>query len=442
MGNAEMLAEVYRDDARYNHRTGRWIVWDDDRWKADTNGHIIAMAKVIPRLRYKMAADIENPELRQKAIDYARSCEGLYRLKAMIELAETEDPLSDNGDEWDRDPYLLGVANGVLDLRTAELRQDRREDRITIHTEIPFSPDAECPRWEQFLREIFIDDEELIAYIQRAIGYTLTGHFNEQYFHILFGEGQNGKSVFMNVLTHILGPYAFTVPFSVFEKTSRSGIPTDLAATAGKRLTIAAEVDESVTLNEARLKAMTGGDTQAARFPYRDTFNFKPTAKVWLIVNRKPVVTDDSHSLWRRVRLVPFLRRFEKADKQLESKLQREASGILLWAAVGCLLWQSEGLDAVPKAIQDATRSYRNDSDVIGQFLAQRCSLEIRYRVSATLLWDVFNKWRQEQGYQETRQRQFNASLESRGLHKGMHGEKRTMVWFGLDLTGVRGREG
>jgi putative DNA primase/helicase len=154
---------------------------------------------------------------------------------------------------------------------------------------------------------VFEGDEELIAYIQRAVGYTLTGCVNEQHFHVLFGEGQNGKTVLLNVLTHILGPHAFALPFAAFEKTSRSAIPHDLAATAGKRLITAAEIDERVTLNEARLKAMTGGDTQAARFLYQNTFNFRPTAKVWLIVNRKPVVTDDSDALWRGVRLVPFL---------------------------------------------------------------------------------------------------------------------------------------
>jgi putative DNA primase/helicase len=395
----------------------------------------MTMAKKIPRLRYQMASEIEDDDQRKRASEFARSCESLTRLRNLIELAKTEDPLSDDGTGWDRDPYLLGVANGVLDLRTAELREDRREDKVTLHTGVTYIEGAECPRWEQFLREIFNDDQELIDYLQKAIGYTLTGNFNEQYFHVLFGEGQNGKSVLMNILNNMLGPYAFTVPFAVFEKTSRPGIPTDLAATAGKRLTIASEVDEQVTLNEARLKGMTGGDTQAARHLYKDTFNFKPTAKVWLIVNRKPVVVDDSHALWRRVRLIPFLRRFERGDKNLESKLLQEASGILCWAVIGCLLWQADSLEQIPRAILEATRSYRNESDVIGQFISQHCTLGPASRVPATAIWQSFNTWRDEQGYQEMTQRQFNSSLESRGLRRGRHGEARTLGWTGIGLA-------
>jgi putative DNA primase/helicase len=438
MGNAEMFAEVYQNDARYNHKIGKWIVWENGRWKVDTNSRIIAMAKKIPRLRYLKASENESDEERSKAAKFARISESAHRLKSLVDLAKTEDSLSDDGSGWDADPMLLGVKNGVLDLRTGELREARREDRITLYTEIPFSEDAECPRWEQFLVEVFGGDSDLISYVQLAVGYAITGCTNEQLIHILFGEGQNGKSVFLNTIAYILGPYAFSLPFSSFEKSSRGGIPNDIAATVDKRLITASEVDEEMILNEARIKAMTGGDAQSARRLYAEFFNFNPTAKVCLIVNRKPRIEDDSYAIWRRIRLVPFPHKFEKADKLLQEKLKQEAPGILLWAVRGCLLWQNEGLDNIPKAILEATHSYRAESDVVGQFLSSACILGSEKQIESVTLWNSFEAWREAQGYPKVSRRQFSASLEGRGLCRTLSGERRLMTWCGISVASLR----
>lgn len=429
-----MFADLFKRDARFNHKTGRWIVWHDNRWIADNNGYIMGMAKYIPRLRYRQTSEIVDEAQRSKAAQYARSCESLGSIRALIEFAKTEKPLSDNGTKWDCDPYLLGVANGVIDLTTADLRPDQRQDRITIHSPIPFDDSAQCPRWERFLQEIFNGDEELITYIHKAVGYSMTGCVDEQIFHILFGEGQNGKSVFLNVLAHVLGPHAYTLPFSAFEKSNRSTISNELAESAGKRLITVSEVEESKVLNEARLKSMTGGDKQSARLLYGNQFNFKPTAKLWFSVNRKPIVSDDSHALWRRLRLVPFLNKFEQADHHLEEKLRIEAPGILLWAVTGCLIWQAESLRDIPKAILQTVSSYRADSDIIGQFLSQQCSLGRERTVPASELYEKFDEWRGKEGHRLTTRQQFNASLENRGLSRKLHGDNRITTWFGVSL--------
>ena len=432
LGNAEMFAELFQDDARFNHKTGRWIVWQDRRWKNDGNGYIMGMAKMVPRLRYRKSSEIADDDKRKKAAQFARECESLSSLRSLVELAKTEKPLSNDGTGWDTDPFLLGVANGVLDLKSAMLRPDRHEDYVTIHSPIEFDTDSQCPRWEQFLREVFNNDGELIDYIQRAVGYSLTGLVTEQVFHILFGEGQNGKSVFLNILSHVFGPYSYTLPFSAFEKSQRSAISNELAESVGKRLITVSEVEETKTLNEARLKSMTGGDRQSARFLYGNQFNFKPTAKLWFSVNRKPLVADDSHAIWRRLRLVPFINKFEQADRNLEEKLRAEAPGILLWAVLGCLLWQSESLAETPKAISQSSASYRADSDVIGQFLSQECILGKENTVLVVEMYRDFEKWRDENNFPLVTRQKFNASLESRGLARKLHGENRLSTWIGI----------
>lgn len=431
-----MFAEVFKDDARFNHKTGKWIVWNDKRWKNDGNGYVMSMAKMVPRLRYRKSSEIADDAQRSKAVAFARQCESLNSIKSLVELAKTEKPISNDGSGWDANPFLFGVANGILDLRTAELQPDRRSDYVTIHSPVDYDLNAECPRWEQFLREVFNNDTELIDYIHRAVGYSLTGLVTEQVFHILFGEGQNGKSVFLNVLSHILGPYSYTLPFSAFEKSQRSAISNEMAESAGKRLITVSEVEETKTLNEARLKSMTGGDRQSARFLYGNQFNFKPTAKLWFSVNRKPLVSDDSHAIWRRLRLVPFINKFEQADRGLEEKLRAEAPGILLWAVIGCLLWQSEGIQETPKAITQASSTYRSDSDVIGQFLSQECLLGRENTVSALEMYQDFDKWREQNNFPLTNRQRFNASLESRGLVRKLQGENRLSTWIGVKKIG------
>jgi putative DNA primase/helicase len=393
------------------------------------------MAKAIAKLRHFEARNLKDVEKRPGAIKTALRFESLWRLKAMIELAQSEAPLADDGSSWDSDPYLFGVANGVVDLRTLELHADKRENHVTLHTSISFDLTAKCPRWEQFLQEIFNGDAELIEYMRRLIGYTLTGLNREQYFHVLFGEGQNGKSLFLNIIKHILGPYSFTLPFSAFEKTNSTN-SHDLAATAGKRLITALEVDERATLNEARIKSMTGGDELAGRFLYQNTFNFMPTAKLFLVWNRRPAIQDESHALWRRVRLVPFTQRFEgrNEDKRLEEQLKSESAGILLWAMGGFLDWQDQGLGDRPRTIRLATESYRNATDYLGQFLDECCEFERTASVPAFDLRTAFSTWCHDNDHAEIQVRRFNEKLEARGLRRQKRTVLRTIAWVGIRL--------
>ena len=357
-GNAELIAAKFPDSMRFNHRRKRWLIWKDGRWIEDCEGEVFRLAKEAARDRLAAAAKLGNEDHRKEAAAWALASESQYRLKAALELAKHTKPLSDAGDNWDSDTFLLGVNNGVVDLRTGTLRPARPEDRITIYADAAYDPGALCPRFEQFLSEVFLADAELVGYVQRAVGYCLTGAVSEQCLFLCYGEGANGKSTLLETLRDVLGGYAHNLPFSAFELDGRSGISNDMAGLVSKRFVTAVETNEGARLNEGRLKALTGGDRCTARFLYGEYFSFDPTAKFWLAFNHKPRVTDDSNGFWRRVRLIPFTARFSDSnrDKDLPMKLKAEAAGILAWVVRACVLWQRLGLGAAPCRERSHTR--------------------------------------------------------------------------------------
>jgi putative DNA primase/helicase len=247
------------------------------------------------------------------------------------------------------------------------------------------------------------------------------------------GDGENGKSTFLETIRSVLGGYAHNLPFSAFELAGRSAISNDLATLVCKRFVTAAETSEGARLNEARVKALTGGDRCTARFLYGEYFSFDPTAKFWLAVNHKPQVTDDSHGFWRRVRLIPFLARFSgrDCDKDIQAKLKSEASGILAWAIKGCLLWQQEGL-GLPESIDLATKAYREESDPLAHFLDERYVICADGFVESSILRRDYENWGRENGERPLDQRAFGNRLRAHGCVNGRFGHNRVRGWKGL----------
>jgi len=245
---------------------------------------------------------------------------------------------------------------------------------------------------------VFDGDNELIGFIQRAIGYSLTGDISEQCLFLCHGSGANGKSVFLTILRSLAGRYGYNAPFSTFELRSRAGIPNDLAALAGRRLVTASEVTENARFNEARIKELTGGDRVTARFLRAEFFEFDPVLKLWLAVNHLPVVLDESHGFWRRVRLIPFTQQFSHdADPALDSTLAGELPGILAWAIRGVLAWQDQGLGS-PAAVMAATATYKEESDPLGDFLSATCIEGAGLEVKASAAYVEYQSWAESQG--------------------------------------------
>jgi putative DNA primase/helicase len=303
-----------------------------------------------------------------------------------------------------------------------------------MHTNVKFDPLAECPRWERFLSEVFAGDQELIDFIHRAVGYSLTGDTSEQCFFGCEGAGANGKSTFLEALRQVLGDYAANTPFSTLEWKGRSAIPNDVAALAGKRFIAALETNESVQLNEARIKQLTGSDPVTARYLYREHFTFTMEGKIWLAFNHRPVVRDDSDAYWRRVRPIPFPQQFKgkRADKHLPSKLKEEAPGILAWAVRGCLAWQQHGLGELPEAVQEATDAYREESDPISEFIKERCRVDPDAQTTAAALWKAYTEWCNENGCSQLDRKGFATRLKERGFKQDRIGHDRTRGWQGL----------
>lgn len=400
---AKYFASEYGNKLRYDHRRGHWLEWHTHCWRPENDGHTMRLALKAAKARYKAAANIPDLELREKIAKWAIQSEQRARLEACIAIARSLPPIADSGESWDKDGWLICVANGVIDLHTGELRQGAQEDMITMQSPVTFDSEARAPRWMQFLDEVFSGDTALIEWLQRYLGYCLTSDTREQTVAIPYGKGANGKTKLLSILRHILGDYAYDAPFSTFELTQRAAIPNDLAALMGKRLVTSSETNEGTRLNEARIKALSGQDSITARFLHAEFFTFQPVAKFFLAVNHRPRVQDDSYGFWRRVRLIPFNREFkgEADDKMLLDKLVAESSGILNWLIEGCLKWQQQGLEPTPECVMRATEEYQTDSDPLSEFLLDECAFTSQAQVKASDIYKAYLKWCEEQGMRE-----------------------------------------
>jgi len=397
-GNGEHFARRYANEVRYDYRRGRWLVWANHWWRDDDRGRVRRLAKEVARERYLEAVDITDPDERTREAKFAIGSENRGRAEAMLLAAQSEPPIADAGDRWNEDRFLLGVGNGVVDLRSGDLRAGLPEDRITLRTPVTLDLGAACPRWNRFLDEIFGGDTELIEYIGRAIGYSLTGDVSEQCVFWCWGAGANGKTVLLTILRELAGDYAANTPFATFELRDRATIPNDLAALVGRRLVTAAETRDGVRLNEARLKAMSGGDPLTARFLYRELFTFEPVSKIWLAFNHKPRVGDDSYGFWRRVRLIPFGHQFDDdRDEHLVEKLRAELPAILAWAVRQALSWQAHGL-VPPAAVASATAAFRLESDPLAEFLVEKCLTGPGATAKAAALYHAYRAWALDEG--------------------------------------------
>jgi len=318
-------------------------------------------------------------------------------------------------DKLDADPWQFNCPNGILDLRKGTLRDHRREDFITKASQVSFDPAAKCPQFLGFLDSIMAKNQSLIPFLQRAIGYALTGDIAEQCFFIFYGHGANGKSTLLEVLRSLVGDYGQQASFTTFLSSDQERVRNDLARLRGARLVTAVEVEEGRRLSEVVVKQVTGGDPITARFLYSENFEFKPQFKLFLACNHKPVIRGTDHAIWRRIRLIPFTVEIpdDQQDKELPLKLRAELPGILTWAVKGCLDWQRDGL-AAPKEVLHATKEYREEMDVLGMFLDECC--DTQGEVLTGHLFGAYKNWAEAQEEYVMSQKLFALKLRERGF--------------------------
>ena len=353
----------------------------------------------------------------------------------MIELARSEPGIAVLPKELDADPWLLNATNGTINLRTAALRPHDPVDLITKCAGTHYDPAAQCPRFLAFL-ERFLVHQELIDYLQLVVGYILTGMTAEQVFFLFHGKGSNGKSSLIEAIRAMLGDYVVHADIRTFLTRRGEGPRNDLARLAGARLVTAVETARGQRLDDGLMKQLTGGEPITARFLFAEEFEFHPAMKLLLAFNHKPEIKDHGPAMWRRVRLVPFTVEIPEAEQVKDfigTTLKPELPGILAWAVRGCLAWQKRGLPT-PPAVATATRQYREESDDLASFLAERCRMEPGLRVGATALFQAFRSWASESGIPAISQKEFGTQLGERdGLIRVK--SRAGIVWHGITLV-------
>lgn len=395
-GNAEFFAYLAGDVYRFVHGKNAWLAFREHWYEPDVKNAVVTAAKECARVRFRAASRIDDLDRRRAIARFATDSENRRRLENALVLAQSEPVLSTTPEEWNTDPWLIGVENGVLDLRSGQLRPGTTGDLISHHSPIPYVPTAQCPLWLSSLWEICRGDQARIDFLRRAVGYSLTGSTREHVVFILQGTGRNGKSLFLNIIRVLAGGYGANMSFSVLESVGQRATNTfDLAPLEGKRLVTSSETNEGTRLNTARFKSISGGDPVTASHKYQQERTFRPQAKLWLAVNYLPVVDDDSEGMWARIRLIQFDRRFEgpEMDMNLEDKLLlNELPGIFAWAVEGAKEWYRDGLQP-PPSVMDSTMEYRDDSDVLAPFLAECCVEHPDARSTPGTLYNAYRTW-------------------------------------------------
>lgn len=415
-------------DARHVATWNAWLHWQDTHWRRDDHLQTFTIARKFCRARAQevqaWAEATAATETDARAADKLRGwakAEGL-RLKdkrtiaAVIDLARSNPASAAVPDDFDRDPMLLATPGGTVDLRTGQLRRARRVDLITkIAGAAPAAGKPEA--WLRFLDSIFDGDREVIAFLRRAAGYSLTGDVSAHKLLFCYGTGANGKSTFLNALFGLLGDYARRAAATTFLNRQTEGHPTDLAGLAGARLVVASELPRGATWNESVIKDLTGGDRMTARYMRGDFFDFDPVLKLWISGNTQPSFKGVDEAMRRRVVLVPFRVTIppEDRDEGLPARLQAELGQIMAWAIEGCLDWQDGGL-RVPAGIAAASADYLDDEDIVAQFLADETEPDMLQFVTMTRLHERFGQWCERQGLRSWTLRTLRKELVSRGL--------------------------
>jgi putative DNA primase/helicase len=405
---SEMLLARFGGELRFCAPLGGWFKWFGTHWARDLTEHSRECMKEIARdLAGEAAALLDQDTF--KSAKLAGSARGV---NAILDLARSAPEIVFSPDQANTDPWTLNCANGAFDLRCGELRPHNRAEIITKVCRAPYDPNAEAPTFERFLAEIQ-PDPEVRAYLARLIGYAATGMAREHVFAVFWGPGANGKSVFADTVSYVLGDYARPGPSSLLVSDGhRQSHPTDVASLVGTRLVLVHETKRGACFDASKVKLLTGGDKLTARHMRQDFFDFEPTHTLIMLSNYRPSADSTDHALWRRVQLVPFnvVIPEERRNPLLAEAIRGEAPGVLRWILDGARDWQRRGL-APPRRVVEQTDQYRASEDVIGQFLEERTVRLEGASVKAGVLYAAFKAWCESNGVRPVRGNDFSDEL-------------------------------
>lgn len=456
-GNVNALFEETRGNLRYIVERKHWMRWNGQTWRVDESGSAAAAAAQAVAERYLREAKRLEKEADRAAGDdrkrllklgesnraWANRCRNRTGVDNMLSLAARDERFTISVSALDRDRWALGVANGVVDLRTGQLRESSREDYITKRSPINFNPTARAPRWERFVDEItalpaaggqFLFRPELADYLRRAVGYWATGSVQEQKMFVCVGEGSNGKSLLFDVLAEVLGPYSVAIPADAMMATGRDNDgerPTPFARRlAGARLAYGTEAKEGQKLNAAWVKKQTGDATLTARGLHENAFTFEITHKLALLTNHEPHLDHMDHAARGRIHTIPFDVRWNRpgvpsrdprlpdGDKGLLQALRAEAEGILSWVVRGAVAYAQQGLEP-PQEVASRTLAYFQDQDAFAQWFATMERCPAKSGTGAAMLFASFQAWCTSEGIPgaaPATQRAFSKALQIHGV--------------------------
>jgi putative DNA primase/helicase len=437
LGNSERLIHEHGEHLRYTDAMG-WLRWTGTHFERDDADAVDQYAKETVRAMYAQAGRTQDPKARASLADWAVKSESRKRITDMVALARSDPAVRISHDELDADPWLMTVQNGTLDLRTGELRQHDTGDLITKCCPVDYQPDAPAECFSAFLNYIMGGDNDLVTFLQRAVGHSLTGDTAERCLFLLYGTGRNGKSTFLHVIREMLGGYALHARSETIMAKRGDGVPCDLARLKGARLVTFSEVEQGRKMFVSRVKEMCGGtDPITARFMRQNEFSFNPEFKPWIATNHKPAITDDTDSIWDRLFTIPFTVRVpdERVDKGLPDKLLAELPGILAWAVRGCLAWQDmAGLNA-PAAVRAANEAYRVEMDTFAGWQDECCITGLdSMQARGGDLRASYEGWCKDNSVQPIGSRKFGERLGEQ-FRKGTSGGG-FKTYFGIGLRG------
>lgn len=435
-GNAKWLHQYLQGRVRFVTKQNQWIIFKPGHgWSIKSDPQVLHLAELAMRHLGRAAMEQMTPENLKRSVAHVTKSLNATSLSNAVTLLKGQPGVEVHTHELDANPMLMGLRNGqCMDLTTGMVFDMEPDHLVTKTVGCEYDPYAQCPQWEAFLQEVFQSNQDLIDYLQQWVGYCLSGSITEQQILFAYGLGANGKSVLFAVLAELLGTYAVTAPVDTFMLNGNEGPKSFLLARlAGARFVLANETADGQRLAENTIKELTGGEVIAAAHKYGHVFEYRPSFKIAIVGNHKPVIRGTDTGIWRRLHMLPFNRTFavHEQDPNLVTKLKSELSGILNWAIKGALAWNQNKRLQIPDAMRNEADAYRSESDIIGQWLSENCTVQVGLKEPSAALYLDYGNWCKTNGHQVSSQTIFGRRLGDRGFTKKT-GAK--VIWNGLAL--------
>jgi len=434
IGNAERFVQQHGKHIRFCPELKAWFIYTDGLWEMQQSKTLLyqMVKQTIQSMYEEVKREGLSSDQKQDLIKHANASSSKSRMNAMLDLASLEASVQVNVNLFNKNLWQLNCANGTLNLQTKELQDHQSSDFITKKIATTYNRDAAFPEWDRLLKKAMNNDQEKIDFLQRILGYAITGETSEQCLFIFHGAGANGKSTIIEAFRDLLGEYAMNMSAESLLQ-SKAMIRNDIARLDGARFVSAVEIGMDKKLNESLIKQLTGGDQVTARFLYRENFEFKPEFKLVIAANHKPEIKGVDNGIWRRIYIIPFDVTIpsEEIDKDLPAKLKQDLPGILAWAVQGCYDWQEQGLNP-PDSIRSATKDYRAEMDIIGEFIEDFCETKAEQRTSLGDLFTKYQEWSDQACQDALGKKEFGNLMRQKGFSQQKSGDVR--YWTGISI--------